>query len=125
MKNAFSIFLTVALFLAFAFPSFGQSGPAFVHPGGLFKQSDLDRMAYMVAGGVEPYATSFAQLRSDFRASFNYNVRGDESFTEVDRAGTNRRNWEDDATAAYLNSIMWGITGDVRHAEKCVEIFNS
>lgn len=123
--NNISTLLSAVLVLAVACSSFGQTGPPFVHPGGLFKQSDLDRMAYMVSAGVEPYATSFAELQSQSRASFNYNVRGDESFTIVDRAGTNRGQWSDDATAAYLNAIMWGITGDVRHAEKCVEIFNA
>lgn len=125
MKNTSSALLTIALFLSLTSPIFGQTEPPFVHPGGLFKQSDLDRMAYMVSHGVEPYATSFAELQSEARASFNYNVRGNESFTIVDRAGTNRGQWEDDATAAYLNAVMWGITDDIRHAEKCVEIFNS
>lgn len=123
--NNISTLLSAVLALAVACPSFGQTEPPFVHPGGLFKQSDLDRMAYLVAIGAEPYTSSFNQLRTESRASFNYNVRGDESFTVVNRAGTNRNQWSDDATAAYLNSIMWSITGDVRHAEKCVEIFNS
>ena len=124
MRHTSATLVTIILLLSLASPSFGQ-GPEFVHPGGLFKESDFDRMAAMVSAGVEPYATSFAELESNRFASFNYSVRGDESFTIVNRAGTNRRQWEDDATAAYLNSIMWGITGDVRHAEKCVEIFNS
>lgn len=40
------------------------SGQEFVHPGGMFKQFDLDRMAALVLSGRGPYATSFAQLQS-------------------------------------------------------------
>ncbi len=98
---------------------------AFVHPGGLFKQSDLERMRYMVQAGVEPYATSFNELSSDSKASYNYVVRGDSSWTEVNRGGTHGSEYESDVLAAYMNALMWAITEDSRHAEKCIEIFNT
>ena len=98
---------------------------AFVHPGGLHKQSDLHRMKYMVAAGVEPWAASFAALRSDARASPTYDVRGDSSWTDVQRGGTHGGEFESDANAAYANALMWVVTDDPRHAEKAVEIFNT
>ncbi|WP_223192955.1 alginate lyase family protein [Paenibacillus sedimenti] len=30
-----------------------------------------------------------------------------------------------DTNAAYLNALMWAITGDKRHADKAIEIFNA
>jgi hypothetical protein len=98
---------------------------AFVHPGGLHKRSDLERMRYQVAAGVEPWAESFERLRADSRASPVYTVRGDPTWTSVERGGTHGAEFESDANAAYLNALMWAVTGDERHAEKCVEIFDT
>lgn len=97
----------------------------FVHPGALFKKSDLERMKYMVEAGKEPWLTSYNQLKADSKASYNYTTRGDSSWTVVTRGGTNGTAFESDTTAAYLNALMWAITGDSRHAAKAVEIFNA
>jgi hypothetical protein len=98
---------------------------AFVHPGGLHKKSDLERMRYQVEALVEPWAESFERLRADSRASPTYAVRGDPSWTSVERGGTHGAEFESDANAAYLNALMWAVTGDERHAQKCVEIFDT
>ncbi len=98
---------------------------AFIHPGGLHKRSDLDRMRLMVAAGVEPWTASYQRLRADTRASPTYAVRGNATWTQVERGVTHGAEFESDANAAYLNALMWAITQDVRHAQKCVEIFNA
>ncbi|MDF7824026.1 alginate lyase family protein [Pontiellaceae bacterium B12227] len=94
----------------------------FVHPGCLHKKSDLDRMKYMVETKAEPYWSTFKQLKEFPKARFDYEVRGDLSMTDT---GPNKGAFISDTTAAYLNALMWYITGDERHAEKCVEIFNA
>lgn len=98
---------------------------ALVHPGGLHKRSDLERMRYQVAAGQEPWAATFQQLSKDARASKDYAVRGNASWTDVQRGGTHGGEYEADATAAYLNALMWAITGDEAHAKKCIEIFKT
>ncbi|RCW48887.1 alginate lyase [Paenibacillus prosopidis] len=97
----------------------------FVHPGALFKRSDLERMKYMVDAQKEPWLTSYNQLKADSKASYDYVVRGNSSWTVVARGGIHGPEFESDVTAAYFNSLMWAITGDSRHAAKAVEIFNS
>lgn len=97
----------------------------FVHPGALFKQSDLQRMKYMVEAGKEPWLTSYNQLKADSKASYNYTVQGNSSWTVLARGGTHGSEFESDVNAAYFNSLMWAITGDSRHAAKAVEIFNA
>jgi hypothetical protein len=97
----------------------------FIHPGGLHKLSDLERMRAQVAAGQEPWKTSFDRLKADARASADYAVHGDASWTTVERGGLHGSEFESDANAAYLNALMWGITGDSAHAKKCVEIFNT
>ncbi len=97
----------------------------FTHPGALFSQETMDRMRNNVNAGLEPHTTSFQQLSTEDKASYNYTVSGNNSMTEVTRGGTNGGQWESDATAAYLNALMWIVTQDIRHADKCVEIFNA
>jgi hypothetical protein len=82
-------------------------------------------MRYQVEAGVEPWAESFERLRADARASPTYVVRGDPTWTSVERGGTHGGEFESDANAAYLNALMWAVTGDARHAEKCIEIFDA
>jgi Alginate lyase len=101
------------------------SSRAFIHPGGLHSRSNLERMRYQVAAEQEPWLTSFQQLAKDARARADYDVRGDASWTSVQRGGEHGGEFESDASAAYLNALMWAITGDEAHAKKCVEIFNT
>lgn len=98
---------------------------AFIHPGGLHKGSDLERMRYQVTAQQQPWLGSFEQLSKDPRASASYVVRGNPAWTDVERAGSHGAEYEADATAAYLNALGWAITGDEAHAKKCVEIFNT
>jgi hypothetical protein len=98
---------------------------AFVHPGGLHKRSDMDRMRYLVAAGVEPWLGAYNVLRADALASPTYAVRGNPTWTQVSReAGVHASEFESDANAAYLQALMWIVTDDTRHAQKAVEIFN-
>ncbi|HEX2871797.1 MAG TPA: carbohydrate-binding domain-containing protein [Polyangiaceae bacterium] len=102
-----------------------EPAAAFVHPGGLHKRSDLERMRLQVAAGQEPWKSSFDRLKADTRASAEYVVRGDASWTTVERGGLHGSEFESDANAAYLNALMWAITGEAAHARKSVEIFNT
>ena len=80
----------------------------FVHPGITNKISDLDRVKYMVEAQAEPWSSSYKEMTSDSKASYNYSVRGNQSFTELGRDdGTNYNAWNDDIRAAYYNAIEW------------------
>ncbi|WP_299780813.1 DNRLRE domain-containing protein [uncultured Formosa sp.] len=98
----------------------------FVHPGITHKQSDLDRMKYMVETQVDPWYTSYQEMISDTKSSYDYVVQGDESFTELGRdSGVNYGAWNSDIRAAYYNALRWYIEGDSRHADKAIEIFKA
>lgn len=92
-----------------------------VHPGISHTRADLDRMKYMVEAGADPWKATFDAMRENPRASFDYSVNGDPANTVITTHGA----FIDDGFAAYLNALMWYVTGDERHAEKCVEIFNA
>ncbi len=113
------------LFFILLFVSMQGLLAQFVHPGISHKQSDLDRMHYLVSAKVEPYYESYLKLKSDGKASYDYNVQGDPSFTVITEKSTNSNAFKSDVEAAYLNALMWAVTKDTRHADKCVEIFNA
>ena len=116
-----SILVVFALLVTFL--SYSQS--KLVHPGLSHKESDLMRMRYMVEAGIDPWLTSFQNMAADSKASYDYEVRGDASMTTVTQDGLNYGAFSSDSRAAYLQAIMWAVTGDDRHAEKAVEIFNA
>lgn len=98
---------------------------ALVHPGGLHSRANLERMRHQVAAAQEPWLSAFDRLSRDGRASSDYVVRGDPSWISVQRGGTHGSEFESDATAAYLNALMWAITQDEAHARKSIEIFDT
>lgn len=97
----------------------------FAHPGISHKKSDLDRLKAMVQAKIDPWYTSYLNLSKESLAQYNYTVRGKKTFTTVTQDGLNYSAFSSDVKAAYLNAIMWAATGDVRHADKAVEILNA
>lgn len=113
----------ILVFLILPFLTMAQR--TFVHPGLSHKQSDLDRIRYMVEAGVEPWISSYNNLMSDPKASSTYQVRGNKSMTVITQDGTNYAAFSSDVKAAYLNALMWAVTRNQSHADKAVEIFNA
>lgn len=97
----------------------------FIHPGISHKKSDLDRLKAMIQAKTDPWYSSFVKLSNESNAKFTYTVRGNKTFKTVTQDGLNYSALVADVKAAYLNAIMWAATGDVRHADKAVEILNA
>lgn len=98
----------------------------FVHPGLIHKMSDLERMKAQVEAQIDPWYTSYQDMVADSKSSYDYEVRGEPTFTELGRDdGTNYGAWKSDIRAAHYNAIRWYVEGDTRHAEKSIEIFNA
>ena len=120
-------FTKVCIAVVFSFllcvPVFGQ----LVHPGISHKRSDLDRMKLMVEAGVEPWASSFEVLRQHPRAQHDVvlGVIGQPASFRTEFSENSERFFINDGTTAYYNALMWYITGDERHAEKAIEVFNT
>ncbi|ANW95413.1 hypothetical protein AXE80_03570 [Wenyingzhuangia fucanilytica] len=98
-----------------------------IHPGITHKLSDLDRMKYMVEAGIEPFATTFQNLSNNSKAQYTYpiNVVNQDPSYITEYSSASDAWFINDGTAAYYNALMWYITGDERHAQKAVEIFNT
>lgn len=125
MKKHFKIkkIIFSVLFILFGFALYSQR--TFVHPGLSHKKSDLDRMRAMVSAKLNPWYDSFINLSKEPGAKYTYVVRGNKSITKVVQDGENYSAITADVRASYLNSLMWIITGDERHAKKAVEILNA
>ena len=99
---------------------------AFIHPGLLHTQADLQRMRQKVSAGEEPWRSGFEALKSDRCSSADWKLNG--PLGVVCRENTNtvgNAQMVFDGNAAYQNALMWCITGDEAHAKKAVEILNA
>lgn len=99
--------------------SFASSAFAFVHPGGLHNQADLDRMKTQVAAGAHPWIDDWNVLITDSKAQNTYTAAPSANL------GSNRQRASADAHAAYLNTIRWYISGDTSYADCAVRICNA
>lgn len=121
-KLSFPMFLVLVFIMFFV----NIINAQFVHPGITHKKSDLDRVKHMVEAQIDPWYTSYQEMVSDSKSSYEYTVRGNLSFTELGRDnGVNYGEWNSDIRAAYYNAVRWYVSGDSRHADKAIEIFNS
>jgi len=91
---------------------------AFVHPGGLHNQADLDRMKAQVAAGAHPWIDGWNNLITDPRAQNTYTAAPSANMSSRQRA-------QEDATAMYYNALRWYITGDTSYATCAVNIANA
>ncbi len=124
-KRSFLTKISLLIILCMCF--FNTLKAQFTHPGISHKLSDLDRMKYMVEAGIEPWATTFEKLSNHGRAQYTdpnaVSTRDPSYFLEYSSASD--AYFINDGTTAYYNALMWYITGDSRHADTAVRIFNN
>ena len=94
----------------------------FVHPGCSYTQGQLDRMKAMVEAKVEPYYTTYLNLKNSEHASLDRKVsdRG----TQI-KEGQFNGTVGIDGRCAHDLALLWHITGDNRYADKAVEYLNA
>lgn len=94
----------------------------FVHPGCSYTQGQLDRMKAMVEAKVEPYYTTYLNLKNSEHASLDRKVsdRG----TQI-KEGQFNGTVGIDGRCAHDLALLWHITGDRRYADKAVEYLNA
>lgn len=98
----------------------------FIHPGILHTSESLERIRSFVNNKTLPAYASFQSMQSSPFSSSTYQMQG--PFSVIARLGVNghtKRPSEEDHRAAYLNALMWTITGNEAHARKSIEILNA
>jgi hypothetical protein len=106
-----------AVGLLFLISSSESSMAAFLHPGLLHSQADLDRMKAAVAAGQEPTKSGFEVFKAHPQSQATYAMKG-----PMDMVGRNptvgQGTYDQDSNAAYQCAIMWCITDDIAYANK-------
>lgn len=92
---------------------------AYVHPGGLHNQADLDRMRSQVAAGAHPWIEGWNRLIADPQAQSTYNAAPQANM------GASRQRASQDAHAAYLNAIRGYVGNSTAHTDKAIQICNA
>jgi len=125
MKPTLARKYPVVVLLAF-FPAMINAAPSepFVHPGILQSKGDLGRMKWGIVTKDPVICAGFEVFRANNLSQSSYVMKGPGD--TIGRApNVNFGQFNDDATAAYQNALMWCLTGEMAHANKAKEIINA
>ena len=96
----------------------------FVHPGIWHTHEDLERIRTNVLGGVQPWASAYANFSTDDYSLSNYTQQG--PYPVIERGIVrNYTAFTNDVRAAWQNAIMWYITKDAGHWNRSTSLLES
>ena len=98
----------------------------FVHPGVLHTKERMAQIRSLTEDKNSEAYASFLLLKEHPCAQADYKMAG--PFETISRDGEFRwtkSKMERDFSAAYLNALMWGITGEEAHARKAAEVLTA
>lgn len=100
---------------------------AFVHPGLLHTQADLDRMQAKVAANASPWVDSWAILTANSHARLGYTPRPQAVVyrNNPSMGADNSAILFNDVAAAYACALRWKVSGNTAYADKAVQIMNA
>jgi hypothetical protein len=106
----------------------------FQHPGVLISKAQLDFIKAQVAAKVQPFYQEYQWAANSTWGSLNYQIQG---FTVaagnqngVNQCGSNStpdygcKAADNDSSAAYLQALLWYITGNHAYAQNAINIMN-
>ncbi len=107
------------------------SAQAFQHPGVLLSQAQLNYMKIMVQAHQEPFYSAFIKAQNSSSGSLTYVPTGPPAITNglIVCGSTSNPNYgcsnsDDDGTAAYVQALLWYITGNQTYANNAINIMN-
>jgi Alginate lyase len=119
--------LAVAIAILFLHSLPAQS---LVHPGVLVSRAQLDFVKAQIQSKTEPVYTQFLHAQSSVYGDLNYKVKGPPPdgviacgpYSHPDQGC---RDEDEDASAAYLQSLLWYFTGNHAYAQNAIDIMNA
>jgi hypothetical protein len=128
-RNFFAVFLCLAAFL-FGFQPAAKAQTAFQHPGVLVSRAQLDYIKTMVAAHSEPFYSAFLKAQNSNIGSLTYQIQGPPATGIIECGPTSNPNFgcsaaDNDSSAAYLQSLLWYITGNHQYAANAISILNT
>ena len=102
----------------------------FQHPGVLVSRAQLNFIKAQVKAKVEPFYTEFQRAQASAPGDLHYKVKGPPVDGVVACGPYNRPDkgcWDEDkdSSAAYLQALLWYITGNRAYARNAIEIMNA
>ena len=107
-----------------------QAPPTFQHPGILVSQAQLDYIKVMVASHTEPFYSAYLKALNSNIGQLNYQIQGPPAGGIINCGPTSNPNIgcsaaDNDSSAAYLQSLLWYITGNHQYAQNAINILNT
>jgi Alginate lyase len=133
MKTSRSFAIAVAVWVAVVvFGGWSQvSAQAFQHPGVMLSQTQLDYMKIMVTAHQDPFYSAFIKAQNSSSGSLTYVPTGPPAISNglIVCGSTSNPNYgcstsDDDGTAAYLQALLWYITGNQTYANNAIGIMD-
>jgi Alginate lyase len=106
------------------------SAQSFQHPGVLVDRAQLDFLKSQVAAKTEPFYQEFLWAKAGEYGALDYHIQGPPPTGIIDCGSYSRPNngcsaEDHDAAAAYLQAVLWYITGDRHYAQNAIDILNT
>src|SRR5262249_29671213 len=108
----------------------GMAQTSFQHPGVLASQAQLDFIKTQVNAQVDPFYTEFQRAVASPYGDLNYQIQG--PFPGgVNQSGSNSnpdygcKAADSDGSAAYVQALLWYITGNQTYADNAIAIMNA
>jgi Alginate lyase len=128
----FKKILPIVLAACVAAPAFARSKPEprFQHPGVLLSRAQLDFIKTQVAAKAEPFYEVFLEAQQSEVGDLHYKMQGPPADGVIACGSYSRPDIgchpEDlDATAAYVQALLWYITGNHAYAQNAIDIMNA
>ncbi|GHJ40653.1 alginate lyase family protein [Streptomyces sp. TS71-3] len=118
----------VATFLAWPAANRADAAQAaFVHPGVVVSQAQLDFTRQKVNAGAQPWKGAYDQMKASNYASLSRQAKPRATvecgpYSDPNLGCTDER---EDAIAAYTDSLVWYITRDAAYAKKSIELMDA
>lgn len=126
MKSWKNVIGRLWLFLGFLLLSCPVLAAAFVHPGVLHTEERMQQIRGLVKGKSDDAYASYLLLEKHPCAQSDYKMEGPfDTIARDGKFGYTKSRMERDFSAAYLNALMWRITGDESHARKAAEVLTA
>jgi hypothetical protein len=127
----FAAFLAVtSLALGISTAARAQAPAQFQHPGVLVSQAQLDYIKIMVASHNEPFYSAYQKALNSNIGQLNYQIQGPPAGGIIDCGPTSNPDIgcsaaDNDSSAAYLQALLWYITGNHQYAQNAISILNT
>ena len=92
----------------------------FIHPGGINAAAELDFVKVRIKAGAQPWKGEFEQLKGS-----GYATRGAHGQRAINSTNKDAELSQNDAIAAYAQSLLWYFTDEDVYAHRSIAILNS